>query len=85
MTGAHVDGMAMTVLMDPERAVLQSVREIRLQVSVVRVLLDEVESTEPAFREVARAHFVEELARLGCRILEVASKLATTPDDPTSG
>ena len=60
-----------------ERLVLQGVREIRLQVSVARALLDEAEAIEPQFCDGAREHFVQELARLGCRILETASVLST--------
>jgi hypothetical protein len=58
-----------------------SLREIRLQASVVRVLLDEVEAAdEPEHSHAPREQFIEELARLGCRILETASALArTTP------
>jgi hypothetical protein len=66
-----------TVSVFPERALLQGIREIRLQVSVARALLDEAEAIEPQFREGAREHFVQELARLGCRILETASVLST--------
>jgi hypothetical protein len=53
-----------------------SFREIRLQASVVRVLLDEVEAVdEPELGDAPREQFIEELARLGCRILETASAL----------
>jgi hypothetical protein len=61
----------------PEHVVLHGVREIRLQVSVVRALLDEVETIEPQFSDSAREHFIQELARLGCQILETASGLST--------
>jgi hypothetical protein len=54
--------------------IVQTVREIRLQVGVVRVLLDEVECVDPSRLSSAQLH--EELARLGCRMLEAASALS---------
>ena len=64
--------MANVTELQPARAVARAIREIRLQVSVVRVLLDEVDAIEPALRDDA-------LARLGCRLLETASDLSKKP------
>jgi hypothetical protein len=47
--------------------------EIRTQAELVRALLDELDAIEPAFEEELDAQLVDELARLGCRILEAAS------------
>jgi len=53
----------------------RAIREVRTQAGVVRALLDEVDSIEPAFAEELDGQLVEELARLGCRILEAASSM----------
>jgi hypothetical protein len=59
--------------------VARTVREIRLQASVVRALLDELDTTSPGLRMMARDQLVEELARLGWRLLEAASSLSNDP------
>jgi hypothetical protein len=58
--------------------VTRAAREIRTQTGVVRALLEEVDAIDRALEtETALdAQLVEELARLGCRILEAASTLA---------
>ena len=54
---------------------------VRSQAAFVRALLDEVERVAPHGSEDAvNAQLVEELARLGCRFLEVASALAARVD-----
>lgn len=52
------------------RGVLSSVRN---QVAFVRALLDEIERVAPADAKGVSEQLVEELARLGCRCIEVAS------------
>ncbi len=54
---------------------LHVVREIRLQVSIVRTLLDEVDAVRP-HEDGTREQLIEELARLGCRLLETASAMS---------
>ena len=54
---------------------LHVVREIRLQVSVVRTLLDEVDAVRPQ-EDGTREQLIEELSRLGCRLLETASAMS---------
>lgn len=60
---------------------------VRQQAAVVRGLVDQVECLGPSRANCAlRAQLVEELARLGCRILEAAAALSeTTPPEPQSG
>lgn len=60
--------------------VTRAAREIRTQAGVVRALLDEVDAVNRAFDADLDAQLVEELARLGCRILEAASTLAPPRD-----
>jgi hypothetical protein len=64
---------AIDVSLDNEH-VTRAVREIRVQVSVVRALLEDLDAVEP--RDLLHDQFVEELERLGCRILEISSSLA---------
>ena len=47
--------------------------------AVIRSLLDEIERTEPATRETLAEQLIEELARLGCRVLELASAMTPAP------
>jgi hypothetical protein len=61
---------------------------IRSQAAFVRTLLDEVERTTAASSAAARldeshlsAQLVEELARLGCSFIEVASGLTSVVDE----
>ncbi|WP_394836460.1 hypothetical protein LVJ94_06090 [Pendulispora rubella] len=59
--------------------------DIRVHVAIARTLLDEVERQIPpsAQTRIATEQFVEELARLGCRILEAATELARKLDGPS--
>jgi hypothetical protein len=54
----------------------KAVREIRTQAGVIRALLDEVDAVDPAFGAELEGQLIEELARLGCRILEAASAMS---------
>ena len=57
---------------------------VRSQAAFVRTLLDEVERVAPSSAGGAvTAQLVEELARLGCRFLEVASALTAVVDAQT--
>jgi hypothetical protein len=63
-------------------AELQLVR-LRAQAAVVRALTDEVEQLTRAEEAVGVGdRLVEELARLGCRLFEVASSLTRSPAPP---
>jgi hypothetical protein len=61
---------------DEERA-HSAMREIRLQASIVRALLDEVDGVNR--HQISRSQLLEELARLGCRLLETAAALSAGP------
>jgi hypothetical protein len=68
------------VLAFPEVAAPVSVlRPVRSQTAVVRALLEEVERLDPATSGGLSEQLVEELARLGCRILETSAELAKDP------
>lgn len=55
---------------------------LRAQAAFIRALLDEVERVTPAAAPIAiREQLVEELARLGCRFIELANGLAEVVDD----
>ena len=54
----------------------RAAREIRTQAGVVRALLEEVDAVDPAFEQELDGQLIEELARLGCRILEAASRMS---------
>lgn len=60
---------------------------VRRQTAVVRALLDQVECLSPwSAIEGLRAQLVEELARLGCMLLEAAASLSSTTEPaPASG
>lgn len=62
--------------------VTRAAREIRTQAGVVRALLDEVDSIDPAFDAELDGQLIEELARLGCRILEAASAMSDDASHP---
>lgn len=54
---------------------------VRSQTALVRALLDEVERRVPRDSDLAvDAQLVEEIARLGCRFVEVASELTEALD-----
>jgi hypothetical protein len=54
---------------------------IRKQAAIVRALADELEHLAPQGATGSlREQLVEELARLGCRILETAAKLSGTTE-----
>jgi hypothetical protein len=55
----------------------ESFTHVRSQAAFVRSLLDEVERVAPSVPAAAvSAQLVEELARLGCRFLEIAGALS---------
>lgn len=60
---------------------------VRRQTAVVRALLDQLECLSPLSAiEGLRAQLVEELARLGCTMLEAAASLSSTTEPvPASG
>ena len=61
---------------------VRALSSVRSQAAFVRALLDEVERVAPPGSEDAvNEQLVEELARLGCRFLEVASALTVTVDE----
>ena len=61
----------------------RSFTTVRSQAAFVRALLDEVERVIPQESDdLVTEQLVEELARLGCRFLDVASKLTTMTDTP---
>ena len=61
---------------------VRALSSVRSQAAFVRALLDEVERVAPPGSEDAvTEQLVEELARLGCRFLEVASALTATVDE----
>jgi hypothetical protein len=56
----------------------RALTNVRSQAAFVRALLDEVERVVPReSNDLVSEQLVEELARLGCRFLDVASKLTT--------
>jgi hypothetical protein len=59
---------------------------LRSQVAVVRALADQVEYlARPGYADGLRDQVIEEMARLGCRLLEAARSLASaSPEDPIS-
>lgn len=64
----------------------RALSSVRSQAAFVRALLDEVERVAPSGSEDAvSAQLVEELARLGCQFLEVASALTATVDHQEEG
>jgi hypothetical protein len=59
---------------------------VRTQVAVIRTLADQVEALSRAGDTGAIAdQLIEEMARLGCRLLEAAGALATPPPPEDSG
>jgi hypothetical protein len=62
-----------------------SLLAVREQVAIVRALADELERLTAQGRMRGRCEqFVEELARLGCRILETAATASQTTEPTTS-
>src|SRR5262249_31148477 len=58
-----------------------SVTSVRSQAAFVRALLDDVERLQPAeARGPLSEQLLEELARLGCRCIELAARLTETMD-----
>jgi hypothetical protein len=59
------------------------VAELREQLAVVRTLADQIEQlSRPIDTESLYEQLVEEMARLGCRVLEAAAALAKSyPED----
>jgi acetolactate synthase regulatory subunit len=63
-----------------------TIARLRAQVAVVRTLTDHVEHlADVAAVEGVQAQVVEEIARLGCRLLEVAASLAASDRPEASG
>lgn len=59
---------------------------VRPQIAVVRALADQVEQlSHTGLADELRAQLVEELARLGCRLLEEAGSLASSVAPEDSG
>jgi hypothetical protein len=59
---------------------------IRSQVAIIRALADHADALSRTVDADAVAdQLVEEMARLGCRLLEVAASLATPPPPEDSG
>jgi len=59
---------------------------LRRQAAVVRTIADHVgELARPRDAEGLRAQLVEEMTRLGCRLLEAAAALSESPRRPDSG
>ncbi|WP_394835516.1 hypothetical protein LVJ94_01140 [Pendulispora rubella] len=64
------------------RANEDATAEVRIQIAVLRTLLDEVEQLVPpsgmqGSQRAASRQLAEELARLGCRMIELATEMAT--------
>lgn len=60
---------------------IRALASVRSQAAFVRALLDEVERVAPSTGECPLSvQLVEELARLGCRFIEVADALTATSD-----
>ncbi len=57
--------------------------DLRVQIGLVRALLDELELVIPGAREDAhlRGQVVEEMFRLSSQVLEAAGRLVPQPDD----
>ena len=84
---AHMPSLSALQSNDDDRlgAELQLAR-LRSQVAVVRTIADEVEHlTRPRDADGVRAQLVEEMARLGCRLLEAAASLTEPPRSEDSG
>lgn len=77
MAGRHLPSVDALEAADDAllRAELEQL-SVRRQVAVVRALADELDRLGPASADCLRPQFVEELARLGCRVLETAAALA---------
>ena len=58
---------------------LRRAHDVHVQMAVIRSLLDEIERIESATRETLSEQMIEELARLGCRVLELASAMTPAP------
>ncbi len=84
---AHMPSLATLESDDDDRlgAELQ-LAHLRSQVAVVRTVCDEVEHlAQPRDADSLRAQLVEEMARLGCRLLEAAASLTERPRSEDSG
>jgi hypothetical protein len=66
----------------------KAVRTLRSEAACVRALIDEIERVAPASlaEEAVSAQLVEDLARLGCRLIEAAAALrpVVDPEGPRS-
>jgi hypothetical protein len=60
---------------------IRSVSSLRSQAALVRALLDELERVAPPSADDAVSEqLIEEIARLGCRCIEIASALPAVVD-----
>ena len=84
---AHMPSLAALESDDDDRlgAELELAR-LRSQLAVVRTVCDEVEHlTRPRDADGPRTQLVEEMARLGCRLLDAAASLTESPPSEDSG
>jgi hypothetical protein len=79
----HIPSLA-TLESDDERRLAEELRLARLrsQAAVVRAIADQVERLS---REELGAQLIEEMARLGCHLLEAAASLVAPPQVEDSG
>jgi len=84
---AHIPSVA-TLESDDERRLARELRLARLrsQVAVVRAIADQVEHLSRAGDgDGLGEQLIEEMARLGCRLLEAAGSMAEPPSVEDSG
>ena len=84
---AHMPSLAALESADDDRLGVElQLARLRSQVAVVRTIADEVEHLmRPRDADGVRAQLVEEMARLGCRLLEAAASLTEPPRSGDSG
>jgi hypothetical protein len=68
--------MVAALAFSEQHAAPVTLRPVRSQAAIVRALLEEVDRLDPATSHGVSEQLVDELARLGCRILETSAKLA---------
>lgn len=91
MTTRHLPSIEALIDGDDDRLDVElKVRAVREHLAIARSLLDAVDdplpASEPGWATPGRAFAIEELARLGCEIVELASRLskARPPDSSVS-
>ena len=84
---AYVPSLAALESDDHGRLVAEfRLARLRSQVAVVRAVADQIEyMSRRAEADGLGEQLIEEMARLGCRLLEVAGRLAGTPPTEESG